>query len=520
MTLAQSEASRLRIRGAGLHASGRLQWRGGGGDTLTLTPILVYGSGRTDGQSTLLQPVGALPAPYETSATDIRFSTTLARLNAQWNHRLGAGDRVEWRGGIGQTRRPTHSLRTEFTGGGPSRTLDDDADSRDTTLTASGKLVRTVLAKHSLVAGAEVGASRHADRRTTLQDGAPLLTDFGDNVSASSTRLAAYAQDEWDVTPRWALHLGLRWEGIATRGSGAVGEPDSRNRSSVWTPLLHTVWKPDPASRDQVRLSLTRSYRSPALADLIARPGINARYPAPGPNTPTQADRAGNPALRPELATGIDLAVERYLPGSGLLSVNVFRRDITDYMRRVTALETVSYAGVPRYVARIQNVGDAVTEGIELEAKFRASDLWADAPRIDVRANASVFRSRVKGVAGPDNRLDGQPDGTANVGADYRFRGLPLTLGGNLNWTPGYPTRLSAEQTAFIGRKLELDAYALWVFTPAMQLRVTASNLDPFDYITGGGADGPDARGAVVRETSRTTAPTYLNLQIRLELKL
>ncbi|MEO8079931.1 MAG: TonB-dependent receptor [Caldimonas sp.] len=520
VTLAQTDDASVRVRGAGVHATGRLQWRGGGGDTLTLTPILVYGNGRSHGDGLLVQTIGALPSPYDSSATETRYSTTLARLNAQWNHRLGGGDRIEWRAGAGQTRAPSRSVRIETTNGALSRTLENTTDSRDTTLTTSGKLVRTVFAEHSLVAGVEAEASRHADRRTTLQDGQPLLTDFGDDLQASSSRLAAYAQDEWEVTPQWALHAGLRWEGIATRGSGAVGEPDATNRSSVWTPLLHTVWKPDPKSRDQVRLSLTRSYRSPALASLVARPSINTRYPVPGPNTPTQPDRAGNADLKPELATGIDLAVERYLPGSGLLSANVFRRNITHYMRSVTTLESVSYATAPRYVLRPQNVGDAVTQGVELEAKFRASEIWDGAPRIDIRANASVFQSRVRNVPGPDNRLDAQPDGTANLGADYRFRGLPLTLGGNLNWTPGYTTRLSDTQTASISRKFLLDAYALWVFSPSAQLRLTASNLDPLDYVTGSGVDGPDLRGVPVREASRTTAPTYLNLQLRLELKL
>ena len=82
------------------------------------------------------------------------------------------------------------------------------------------------------------------------------------------------------------------------------------NRSSVWTPLVHAVWMPDPKGRDQVRFSLTRSYRSPTLANLIARPSVNTRYPVPGPNTPTQPDRAGNPNLKPELAQGgLDMVV-------------------------------------------------------------------------------------------------------------------------------------------------------------------------------------------------------------------
>ena len=279
----------------------------------------------------------------------------------------------------------------------------------------------------------------------------------------------------------------------------------------MWTPLLHAVWKPDPKSRDQVRISLTRSYRSPPLGNLIARPGINTRYPVPGPNTPTQPDRAGNPNLKPELATGIDIAFERYLPASGILSANVFHRQISNFMRSQTRLETVSWASQPRYVSRPQNIGDAMTQGIELEAKFRLSDLAADAPKVDVRANASVFRSKVKDVPAPDNRLDEQPDYTVNLGADYRYTGLPLMLGGNLNWTPGYSTRIGGDQTAYQGRKLGFDAYALWVFSPALQLRVTASNIGARDYVTG---------SALGNETSTTTAPSYLNLQLRLEIKL
>ena len=190
-----------------------------------------------------------------------------------------------------------------------------------------------------------------------------------------------------------------------------------------------------------------------------------------------------------------------------------------NYLRSQTTLEDVSWSpGQPRYVSRVQNTGDASTQGLELEAKLRLSDELADAPKVDLRANASVFRSRVRGVPGPDNRLDQQPDHTANVGADYRVPGLPLTLGGSLNWTPGYATRLSESQTAFQGAKLGADAYALWVFGPAAQLRVTASNLAARDYVTRGELVDRTATGT--RETATTVGPTFVNLQVRLELKL
>ncbi len=516
-TLNQRDEGTVREKRQGLHASGRLQWRDeGGANTVTVMPLLIYSTGTTDRTGVLTQTVGATPAPYDHSVSRSEGTFTLARLNGQWNQRLADGARLEWKAGLGQGKYTGTSLRTETTAGAVTRTLAETADNVDNNLLVAGTYRQLLAGGHNLVTGAEVEANRRTEDPTTVQTPTPLQADLSGNFSAASTRIAAFAQDEWTLTPQWAAHAGLRWEGITTRSSGDANNPATNNTSSVWTPLAHAVWRPEPESRDQVRFSLTRSYRSPTLQNLIARPSINTRYPAPGPNTPTQADRAGNPNLRPELASGLDVAYEHYLGAGGLVSANVFHRSITNFMRSVTSLETVTWSpGQPRYVARMQNVGDAITQGIELEAKFRLSEVMADAPKLDVRTNLSFFRSRVQGVPGPDNRLDQQPDYTANLGLDYRLPGLPLTLGGNLNWTPAYNTRISDEQLAFQGRKAQFDAYALWVFNPSAQLRLTASNIGPRDYITASSIDT-----ATVRETSTTTAPTYLNFQMKLEFKL
>ena len=509
VVLEQREKSEVRERRQGIQANGRVQWRGVLGESLTVTPLLIYGQGRTQRNGQLIQTVGSAPTPYDLTETASEGSFRLLRLNGMWTRRLSEGVRMEWRAGLGQSKSVGESLRLENSAGNLIRTLQDNNSALENSLSLNGKFIRVLESEHSLTAGGELETNRRTDARTTLQNGAPLLLTFGDEVQASVQRLAFYAQDDWVISPQWSAYAGLRWEGINTQGG------DVKNTSGVWTPLAHAVWKPTPESKDQVRFSLTRSYRSPTLQSLIARPSINNRYPAPGANTPTNVDRAGNPRLMPELATGLDVAIERYLPGSGLISANVFHRQISNYMRSETALETVSWATVPRYVSRMQNVGAAVTQGVELEAKFRLTELMADGPKVDIRSNLSFFRSRVQAVPGPDNRLDQQPSYTANFGADYRVPNTPLSLGGNLNWTPGYSTRLSDVQTAEQGKKVLADAYALWVFSPTVQLRTTFSNIDPRDYITGGSLD---ALG--VRETSVNTAPTFVNVQMRLEIRL
>ena len=55
----------------------------------------------------------------------------------------------------------------------------------------------------------------------------------------------------------------------------------------------------------------------------------------------------------------------------------------------------------------------------------------------------------------------------------------------------------------------------LWVVNPALQVRLTASNLLARDHLTYGSIDD-----AGTRETTRTLAPTYTNLQLRVEMKL
>ena len=528
----------------GLNLTTRLQWRlggaegAGGGDMLSLTPSIFHTEARSASHLDLLQALRrtSTPAFYDTADSEVGSRFTNARLGAQWRQRVGPV-RVELNGSGGAYKSVSNTLRNEFASStpGPLRTLEDSVVAHETsynlTLKGSGLAGGSSEGgERSLVGGGEVEGVRRNDNRSSFQTLAnqprtALLTDFGDTVQASSLRLAGYLQDEWEVNPNWAAHAGLRWEGIATQGdagesnNAAAANPKPTNRSSVWTPLLHAVWKPDPKSRDQVRMSLTRSYRAPMLGSLIARPSISRDYPVGGPNIVTAPDSAGNPALKPELATGIDIAVERYLDSGGVLSANLFGRNIKNLMRGVTSLQTVSYSPVQRWVRRQQNVGDAVTTGIELEAKFRLDQMIEGALPVELRSNLALYNSRVKALPGPDNRLDQQAKATANAGADYRIRSLPLTLGGNLNWLPGYTTRTDVAQTISVSTKVQWDAYALWTFDPSVALRLLGSNLVPRDY-TSTQADVTPGPAGNERTTVRSNGPSYVNWQLRLELKL
>ena len=518
----------------GANLTSRLQWRlGEGGDQLALTPSVFHTEGTSSTRFSLVKQPTLRPGPdlYDSGNTDSESRFTNARLGLQWRQRVGPV-RLEVNGGGGSFKAVNNSVRNEV--GTRNRVLEDHGTVREKsvnlTLKGSGLSGGSETGgEHNLVAGAEIDASRRDESKLSLQDRQPLLADYDANLQAQALRLAAYAQDEWNLNPNWGLHAGLRWEGIDTKGdngrSGPASMPDPNNRSSVWTPLLHAVWKPDPKKRDQIRLSLTRSYRPPSLGTLIARPSINRDYPvglagvADRTNPVTSPDTAGNPNLKPELATGLDLAFERYLDAGGVLSASVFHRQISNLMRGVTTLETVSYSTAPRYVRRQQNIGEATASGLEMDAKFRLDQVVPDAPGIEFRANLSLYDSKVKTVPGPDNRLDQQSKATGNVGGDYRLRGIPLTLGGNVNWVPGYTTKTDVGQFVNVSTKRVWDMYALWTFNPAVAVRLLGNNIAPRDYTNTAISEVPGFTGNE-RTTVASSGPSYLNLQLRLELKL
>jgi len=488
----------------GMNANARLMWRGEEGRTLILMPFVVYSEYSSLGQIAETKTINGGSPVSDSANTTNNSRFVLTRLNGQWNQRFSADSRFEFKFTLGQSEYNYRFSQVAAGNTGLFNSLQESQSFKDLSQSWNGKLTQVLGNGHQLVSGMEL----EGVRRTEVAN-AEVADDVG-NMRARTQRWAAYTQDEWSINPKWSAHAGIRYESILTEGRNEEGQKN--NKSSVLTPLLHAVWKPIPESRDQVRMSLTRSYKTPTLFDLVGKTALSRDT-----NSPTRTDRISNPGLKPELAVGIDLAFERYLAGGGVLSANVFRRNISDLIRYVTTerYDTLWAPGQRRFVSSPTNVGDAITQGLELEAKFALNQVWSEALPMDVRSNISFFNSRVLDVPGPDNRLDQQPKMTANLGADYRIRAIPLTLGGNININPDYDTRRSLQQWRYQGAKRVADMYGVWKFNPATSLRLTISNLVPRDYLT-----GTTFNGNGIRETTNNNARNWQNVQLRLEMKI
>ena len=176
--------------------------------------------------------------------------------------------------------------------------------------------------------GQRITAGFTAEDETTSDDG------YG-SIDRRQSLFAAFAEDEWH--PFDSLHLtgGLRYDDFDTFGSSITGRA-----TAAWLGANRSV---------KLRSSFGTGFNAPSFLELY---GISTGY-------------VGNPSLRPERSRGGDAGVDWYLPGhGGTLSATWFRNDYRD-------LIVYDFSAYPGTTA---NVGRAVTQGVELEAKLSLPD--------------------------------------------------------------------------------------------------------------------------------------------------
>ena len=476
--------------GRGVNISPRLNWKLGDDETLTVQGFFLRNRFRNEGESETQilasTPASVLPVSQLDSSRN-RGSFSANRINLQYNNRFGEDRRIELRAGTGSG---GADFQYDFFGRNAAgvetvtRTTTGDNTNRQTSMAA--KYSQYAGEDHTVTAGGEIERRTRDELRRTVENGVDLLPGIeGQPFNATITRTAAYVQDEWEINKQWSAYFGVRHEQIKTVSDG-VGS-NFNNTSKVTTPLLHLNYKPDPKGRDMVRASLTRSYKAADVQQLIARPTINTDYPAVGPdkraNTMATPDRIGNPNLKPELATGLDIAWESYLPAGGMISIGVFHRRITGLVRNALVevpKENAYWAdGVARWVSTPINLSKATTQGLELEIKGRAGELFPGlfepTTALSLRASLNLYRSSVADVPGPHNRLEGQQPWQFNFGADYRFKSVPLSVGFSGQIAPKY----TVQQTALLSQASRparsFDAFAMLQLSPKDSLRVATS---------------------------------------------
>jgi outer membrane receptor for ferrienterochelin and colicins len=437
----------------------------GNGETITSQSFVNFNRFNGNNHSRTLNTLGAAPT-YSGIDQRVQSGFNMIRSDLNWVRKIGASGKLDMKLGANFNERNSDADNLQLNAKDQlilHRLIDSSAS--DKGMSASGKFSTPYAQDHALAMGWDGGISnRNEDKVQRETSPVGLKTVNSDErFQASVKRLAIFAQDEWNVTPRWSVYYGLRWEGLDTTSEGN-SYADVHNKSSVWSPIFQTLWKLPETKNDQIRFGLTRTYKAPMTNTLIPR-----RFSSLN-NSPTSPDTQGNPNLKPELAWGLDLAYEHYLSDGGLLSASTFVRRIEDITRRSLSQMDGLWVSMP------VNDGVATTKGIELEAKLPLRSLLKSAPAIEIRANVARNWSSISSVPGPNNRIDQQTPVSANFGLDYKMDKSPLTLGGNYSFQTGGPVQVTIKQSAYTMPKRVLDMYALWKFSPKVQLRMSLAN--------------------------------------------
>ena len=479
----------------------RLNWNLENGDTLTSQTFLNLVRFKTRTRETAGATLGA-PVAYPDLGLATDQENNFWRTELNWVHKMEGGAKLDTKLGVQGGRNDGTQRRAAPPGA--ARPLDNlvATETLDRGVTTTGKFSKTIFEGHALGMGWDGGYSKREDTRLETEAGRlvfPGLPD-GERFEAGVTRLALYAQDEWNLTPRLSVYLGARWEGIRTRTSGNTFDT-GRSRSSVWSPVLQTLWKIPETKGDQVRFAVTRTYKAPGVSSLIPRRQTSVD------NRSTDPDYMGNPNLEPELALGFDLSYEHYWAEGALLSASVSSRRIDGYTRSL-----VGFDGA-RWVAMPTNAGRAETRGLELEAKFPLKAVFEGAPAVELRASLSRNWSEVDAVPGPGNRLDGQTPLSANLGIDYKTGNV--STGASFAYKEGGRIRVSERQTSHIETRRDLEAFVLYKFSPRLQVRLAGQNLLDQDF-SSRSSYLEDERGLVVR---RGVYPIGVTLRATVEAK-
>jgi len=327
--------------------------------------------------------------------------------------------------------------------------------------------------KHLATFGLDASIKKTTDTRSELQNGAP--TNLGAQARAESreSEFALWAQDEWQFAESQTLTPGLRVSASGREVVDGLGAKISDD-TVTWLPSVHYVWRAN--ERWNLRASVAMNQRLPNVRDLS--PVVRTTT---GQNALSNPDSGGNPSLKPETTTSLQLGVEHFLPDQrGTAGLNLYLRDISDKIQRRILLES------GRYVQRPINVDSATETSVVADFKWKVAEL----PGLTLRGNVSTSQLEIDDSAAFVRKES--PRRAASLGIDYELKNHGLTFGGNLSYSSAFSSEASQDTEQTTIPRTQLDLFATKKFGSKLSLRLSIDNVteaktgdDTLEYAAG-----------------------------------
>lgn len=271
----------------------------------------------------------------------------------------------------------------------------------------------------------------------------------------------------------WVRNTSASWGGNSVGGTSldpaVVAANDARaarsfvrretaqgNYRNVF-PGLHFVYEPFESLL--IRASYNKSITRPPIANLL--PSVTENPDATPPTI-----TLGNPALRPYTSDNFELGCEKYFEPVGVVSVNLFRKNLANYFRTFTRnLGPEGLDGQGTYanyrLSQALNIGQARVQGIELRYDQQFSFLRGIWRGFGLNSNFTYLQTEGDfGGVTTTRLLAGFRPRSGNAGLSYKGRGLQATL--LVNWSdryffnePATGFRIYNQRRTFIDLKLQ-----------------------------------------------------------------
>ncbi|MBP6864647.1 MAG: TonB-dependent receptor [Candidatus Didemnitutus sp.] len=306
---------------------------------------------------------------------------------------------------------------------------------------------------------------------------------------------------------RWGklgLLAGVRYERTKTVGDAWV-RPEAL--TTITDPYARIAAEFGPAQR---RLTsaygdffpgthFTYAFRKNLIAraswsSSIGRPEPRQLIPITTVNHATQVVTVSNPDLQPQYADNFDLALEYYLKPVGLISVGLFRKEISDFIYTATG-ERIGggadngfngdYEG---YTLNFQgNGGGATIDGIELSYEQALNFLPAPLDGLTVNLNYTLLSTRgdYGSTSAPRTTDDVQGfiPSSANARLRYRYGRFSGSVAANFTDASLLAYSTDASRLQYRKQRTSIDVGAAWRFSGAVEFFVTASNITNEPYV-------------------------------------
>ena len=318
--------------------------------------------------------------------------------------------------------------------------------------------------------------SRFAD----VLDGGLNLEAETQDYEVGETTTALYAMTEINLTPRFMVLPGVRYEHTSLTSDGFEFDPEeevlipvsAENDYGRLFPMLHAKYAITPLTN--LRAAITTAIARPNFVDLVPFRVVDDEDVV-----------IGNPDLDPTTSTNFDLLFEHYDSRIGVMSAGVFYKSLNDPIFPFTEENDLGGNTVqPR------NIDSGEIRGVEFALQQQLSWLPAPLDGLGVYGNYTYTDSDATLPGGRETRLGGQSAHVVNTALSYERAGFSGQI--SMNYRDEFILEFGGdtgeagerEGDLIVDEHLQFDLSASYQATPQATIFLELVNLNNEPFVT------------------------------------